>query len=312
MTRLIPIKRVLFALIVISSSGAGSSLLLAQCDLHHEPSCCHHSSCEPFLRFFDDLAAFPHGTCERDPYEERIETERHDFTQSTRTVGRGVAQLEMGYTYYYRDHHNEIEHSHATPETLLRIGLSDDIEFRVRWNYAWRFGEEEHLDGAQDMIWSFKLGVTEECGLIPESALEIRSSVPTGGSSWTLGRVEAGWDYIYSWSLAENWKLYGSTGYSPGALGEFSLTPEEAESDHFRVWSQSVATSTELTENSTMYLEWFGLYSENLADEFVISVFNIGFDYYVTDDFVLDLRVGMGLTDDTDDFFTGIGGGYRY
>ena len=38
----------------------------------------------------------------------------------------------------------------------------------------------------------------------------------------------------------------------------------------------------------------------------------MGVDYYVTDDFVLDVRVGKGLTNDSDDFFTGIGGGYRF
>lgn len=31
---------------------------------------------------------------QRDPYEERIETERHDFTQSAITVGRHVLQVE--------------------------------------------------------------------------------------------------------------------------------------------------------------------------------------------------------------------------
>ena len=40
-----------------------------------------------------------------------------------------------GYLYSHKDEGGEIEHSHATPETLLRIGLSDDIEFRIWWNY---------------------------------------------------------------------------------------------------------------------------------------------------------------------------------
>jgi hypothetical protein len=42
---------------------------------------------EPFLRFLDDLHGEDCPNLERDPYEERIETERHDFTQSTITVG---------------------------------------------------------------------------------------------------------------------------------------------------------------------------------------------------------------------------------
>ncbi|MEO2045043.1 MAG: hypothetical protein ABGX16_00535 [Pirellulales bacterium] len=56
---------------------------------------------QPRLQFLDDQA---HPCCpdsSRNPYEERIETERHDFTQSTVTVGRGVFQLESGYTYFF-------------------------------------------------------------------------------------------------------------------------------------------------------------------------------------------------------------------
>ena len=142
-----------------------------------QDGCCH-SCCgeEPFLPFLDDLRCFPHGMCKRNPYEERMETERHDYTQSTTTVGRGVLQIESGYLYLYKDQRGEIEQSHATPETLLRLGLSDDIEFRVRWNYLWKFAEDEPSeDSALDMIWSFKLQMTEQRGWLPQSALEIRS-----------------------------------------------------------------------------------------------------------------------------------------
>jgi len=61
-----------------------------------------------------------------------------------------------------------------------------------------------------------------------------------------------------------------------------------------------------------MYAEWFGIYSDNLADEFSISIFNVGIDHYVTDNIVLDIRVGKGLSDDADDFFCGVGGGIRF
>ena len=59
-------------------------------------------------------------------------------------------------------------------------------------------------------------------------------------------------------------------------------------------------------------VEWFGIYSSGLDDDYVISVFNIGLDHYLTDHLVIDFRAGVGLTDDSDDFFTGVGGGYRF
>jgi hypothetical protein len=269
--------------------------------------------CEPRIRFLDDLCCGLRVSSQRNPYEERIETERHDFTQSTKTVGRGVIQLEGGYTYFYKDFEEEIEQTHTFPEGLLRIGVSDDIEFRLRWSYAWQtIDVDEDLESAQDLIWSIKLGITEECGWIPESALEIRSSVPTGGSAFTLGRVEAGFDYIFGWELTEDWDLYGSFGYLGSGLGDISLIPEE-QGDNFDVWSTSAALGVELTEKSTVYFEWFGLFSAGLGEEdFTVSIFNVGVDYYLSDNLVVDFRVGKGLTDDSDDFFSGIGGGYRF
>ena len=53
-----------------------------------------------------------------------------------------------------------------------------------------------------------------------------------------------------------------------------------------------------------MYSGYFGLFSHALENNFSINVFNLGVDYYVTDDFVLDIRAGVGLSPDTDEFFT--------
>lgn len=278
------------------------SPLHAQCD--NRPEC--------GIRFLDDLLAFPRGTSNRDPYEERMETERHDFTQSSTTVGRGVFQVETGYLYSYKDASDEIEQAHATPETMLRLGLSDDIEFRLRWNYVWTVIDgEPHEEGAADLLWSFKLQVTEQEGFIPESALEIRSTAPTGGSAFSLGSVQTGLDYIYKWELNEDFAFYGSTSYSPGALGEPALAADDPD-DWFTVYGQSAALGIELTENNSMYTEWFTLISDGLEDNFVQSYFNIGIDHYFTDNFLIDFRVGTGLTGDSEDFFAGVGGGVRF
>lgn len=265
------------------------------------------------FEFLDDFSKPSH--CQREPYEERIETERHDFTQSAVTVGRGVVQVEGGYSYFYKDTEHEIESAHTAPEMLLRFGLSEDIEFRLRWNYAWEFIDvEDDNSGAEDLRYTLKLQMTRESeeSLLPTSALEVRGTAPTGGEAWTTERVEFGLDYIYQWQLAEGMTIAGSTGFATNGLGDFGLLPEESAEDRFISLTQSAVLGLELSEANTMYAEWFGIYSQGLEDEFTISVFNIGIDHYVNDDFVIDVRVGVGLSDDSDDFFSGIGGGYRF
>jgi hypothetical protein len=269
--------------------------------------------CEPRLKFLDDLWCFGQPVSYRDPFEERIETDRHDFTQSTTTVGCGVVQVESGYTYFYNDNGEEVEHAHTAPEMLVRLGLSDDIEFRIRWTYAWAFVDEgENVDGAEDLRWAFKLRTTDQEWFIPESALEVRFTAPTGGKAFSTEQVEFGLDYIYGWEIVEGWELYGSTGFATQALADFGLVPEEPASDRFNAWTQSVAVGGELTERVTMYNEFYGIFSDGLEEDYADVYFNVGLDYYVTNDLVLDVRVGLGVTPDADDFFSGVGGGFRF
>ncbi len=271
------------------------------------------AAAQGLFEFCDDFAKTADE--QRDPYEERLETERHDFTQSAVTVGYRVVQVESGYSYFYKDADDEIESAHTTPELLLRVGLTEDIEFRVRWNYAWIFPEAEpDAVGSEDLRYALKLQMTreEECCWRPTSALEVRGTAPTGGEEFTTDGVEFSLDYIYQWQLREGITVAGSTGFGTNGFGDIGFVAEEPQSDNFTALSQSAVVGLELSEQNTMYLEWYGIFSHGLDDEFVVSVFNIGIDHYATEDFVIDLRAGVGLTDDSDDFFVGIGGGRRF
>lgn len=198
---------------------------------------------------------------------------------------------------------------------LLRLGLTEDIEFRVRWNRAWSFiDEEEDRRGSEDLRFSLKLQMTREdpCSCRPTSALEIRGSAPTGGNDFSTDSAEFGLDYIYQWELREGLTVAGSTGFGSNGFGDFGLVGEAPGEDNFTAISQSAVIGRELSEQNTLYVEWYGIFSTGLENEYSVSVFNIGVDHYVTENFVVDIRSGVGLTDDSDDFFIGVGGGYRF
>ena len=114
---------------------------------------------------------------ERESERERIETERHDFTQSTTVVGGGTTQVEFGYTFFQGSSETEVEDSHATPELLLRFGLTEKVEFRLRFNEVWQFGEEDR-SGSEDLHWAFKVRTSDQAGWRPELSL-IHISEPT-------------------------------------------------------------------------------------------------------------------------------------
>jgi hypothetical protein len=68
-----------------------------------------------------------------------------------------------------------------------------------------------------------------------------------------------------------------------------------------------------LTERVTGYAEFFGLFTHGYGDDEDNQVYyNMGADYYLTDNFLIDARAGVGMTDDSSDFFCGLGGAFRF
>ena len=243
---------------------------------------------------------------------ERIETERHDFTQSTTVVGRGVTQVEFGYSFFQNSNEEEVEDSHTTPELMIRYGLTDKLEFRIRYNQVWQFGEED-FEGSEDLQLNFKVRTTEQFNLRPESALEIGIGVPTGADDFSTDEVEFGLDYIYGWKLNPRVEFYGSSGFATNALGEFAFRPLVPADEEFMLYTQSFAIGAELTERCTVYSEFFGLFTDGFEDDEESPVFfNVGLDFYLSDNFVLDVRGGTGVNDDADDLFFGMGGAFRF
>ncbi len=290
----------LLAILVLSGSTC-----LAQCD-----------GCDVDQRFADRLfTELQQPWCRpRAEPEGPIETDRHDFTQSSRTVGRGVAQVESGYSFFYKDDEEEIDTTHVTPELAFRYGVTDRVEVKLRFNYAWRFAHED-ADDAEDMRISTKIAILEPAGWIPETALVLRGSVPTGGQAWTTDAFQPGFSLIYTWEPAERVTFSAQSGANDNGAGDVSLEEANLEGerrDQFVAWSQSAALGLPLSESNELYLEWFGIWSYGLEDEFVQNYVNVGIDHLVTDDFVLDFRIGKGLTNDSEDFFVGAGGGVRY
>jgi hypothetical protein len=163
---------------------------------------------------------------------------------------------------------------------MFRFGLTENVEFRIRYNEVWQFGDTEDRNGSEYLRWSFKFHTTEQRGWIPESGLEVRFTAPTGGSHWSTNQVDFGLDYIYGWRLSENVEIYGSTSFSTNALGDFSFVLVAPATEDFILYTQSVALGLEMTEKTTAFVEFFGLFSDGLeANEQSPVFFNIGVDY---------------------------------
>jgi hypothetical protein len=241
--------------------------------------------------------------------EEPLVTDRPDFTESSVTVGYGVMQLETGYTFTYDNENGERVRSHSFPESLLRLGMfAEWFEFRIDWNYAEEQveigGVEDSASGAEDLGLGMKFALTPQERLLPETALILQMSVPTGSSDFTADEVLPGFNYLYGWDITDNWSLAGSTAFN-SAIDDVTL-------DSYAEFSQSWTVGHSWSERVGSYTEWFMFAPTSADTNRPEHYFNGGFTVLFGDNVQWDIRAGVGLNEAADDFFAGTGMSVRY
>ncbi len=236
---------------------------------------------------------------------EPLVTDRPDFTEASSTVGRGVAQLEAGYTYAYDSDAAGSGKSHSFPETLLRVGvLADWLELRVAWNYAeetvTEFGGVRTLQtGSEDLYLGLKLGLTGQAGILPEMALMPQMTVPTGSSHFSAGETLPGLNWLYGWDV-NDWLSTGGSTQANRALDDVTGKP-------FLAFAQSWTINYSLAERVGAYTEYFVIAPDGADTNPTESYADGGFTLVVTNNLQLDVRAGVGLNDAADDYFVGSG-----
>jgi Putative MetA-pathway of phenol degradation len=240
---------------------------------------------------------------------EPLVTDRPDFTEAPVTVGAGVIQLETGYTFTYDNQDGDRTRNHSFPESLFRIGMfADWFEFRVEWNYAIEDfeigGIEDRNSGAEDMTLGVKLALTPQECMLPETAIILQMSLPTGADAFSADEVLAGFNYLYGWDITEELSMGGSTAVN-------GATDDET-ADIYTQFSQSWTFNRSLGEQVTGYVEWYVLVPISADTNRTQNYFNGGFSVLLNDNVQWDIRAGVGLNEAADDFFAGSGLSIRY
>ncbi|MDY3559260.1 transporter [Gemmata sp. JC673] len=270
---------------------------------------------------------------DRSGAEPPITTERPDFTNSSRTVGRGRVQLESGYTFTTaRDPVARVS-SHSFPEALLRVGLlADWFEIQVGQSAlstrsagadgvarAIGFQDQGALStgaagadggvraaGFQDLYLATKFALTEGSGWRPETAVTLQMTVPTGRRELSGRHPLPGLLYLYSWELIPDLVSLGGTTAAVAAVDDTGGTYVQL--------AQSLSVGYTLTERLGAFTECFvlapaGADTPRAGPQYY---FDSGLLYRVTPNFQVDARFGFGLNRRADDVFAGVGFAVRY
>ena len=231
-------------------------------------------------------------------------TDRPDFTEASSTVGKGVAQLEFGYTYTSNSDDGKSTRSHTMGEYLLRYGIVEDwLELRVglfpvqEKNVS--MGTSNTTTGTEDLYLGFKIALTAQDGWKPEMAIIPQMTIPTGSNHFSNDETLLGLNWIYSWEINDFISTGGST--------QVNRALDETTASSYYEWAQSWTIAYTLTERLGAYTEWYGLFPNGAQTDQTQHYANGGFTYLINNDVQFDVRAGYGLNHAADDYFVGTG-----
>lgn len=226
--------------------------------------------------------------------------DRPDFTESAATIARGRLQIEGGFTRVAAD----AARLTTAGELLLRYGVGPNTEGRLTLgSYAWLEDPPfADTDGLTDIALGAKHRFVENAGLVPESALLVTATMPTGADGFTLEEVTPLVVGAFGFELSSNFGLGANLGwshvYSPG------------DRTRYHTWWGSLSLAASLSSRLGAFAEVYGFNREE-KDGDANGYADVGLTYLLNPNFQLDARVGQGFNGLDEDWLYGLGVVYR-
>jgi hypothetical protein len=254
-------------------------------------------------------------------------TDRPDLTESSSVVPESTVQIEMGWSMEEVNSPGEELRAFHFPETLARIGLHDRIELRLGWDGGqWQNLRKDSANvdsrGAGDMYLGTKISLWSEDGNLPETALIMGTSVPTGSKCRAAEQLG---NRLY----CSSFNLYSSRRYDPSAiiamsktlndrlslgwnLGTVWLTEREDDGDLDTLprGIYSVALGIAATDRTGFFVEFFGDTSLTGGSRPSNSI-DGGATFLILPNVQLDASAGKGVSSESPDWFAGAGISFR-
>ncbi|WP_010587326.1 transporter [Schlesneria paludicola] len=257
-----------------------------------------------------------------------INTDRPDFTDATYSAGKGVTIIETGYTFS-RSNDSGLHTSHRTlPESLIRVGLTDEFELRMKWfGYVMTdvtdqaTGLKDNSFGGSDLYVGFKYEAFQQDDWRPMVTILGGSTLPTGTGGVSAGVMQPFGNLVLGWGFRRWLYLKASTGVdflrntdvTQVITGISPAVPVGVHgSDSNETWHQSLSLLFQVSKRVGGFAEWYTIFSTNSSDNRGQNYIDTGVFYYLTTNVQLDARVGQRLSRETDSMFTGAGLSVRF
>ncbi|MEM6843248.1 MAG: transporter [Bacteroidota bacterium] len=217
-------------------------------------------------------------------------------TDAPTVLSPGRVQVELG--FLYQEDPDASQRLFLYPNTLVRIGLVERVEFRVSADlFQEGTGQPTFLS---PIVLGTKVGLTKNKGLIPESALIVNVTMPREGP------IEV-WNPIATPEL----RLLMSHALS----NRLALTTNlgivwENDPVSIRYPNHSYAASLDISVNDYVaaFTEFYGFWSQLEQSH----LFNMGGAILLLPDLQLDISGGVAFSDSAPDYFLSSGVSVRF
>ncbi len=252
-----------------------------------------------------------------------INTDRPDFTDAVYSVGKGVTFLENGFTFTKINTFDQHVSTRQLPESLLRHGITDEFELRLKWpGYLMTTVRDPHsgaqlnMFGSEDIDVGFKWEMLQQAGWRPMTTLVAGMTLPTGTPATSAQFVQPHFNLVAGWGLRRWLYVKTQTGCDfvhstttqivtplAGASNPTFLTVRSPPNS----WHESISVLTQWSKRVGAFHEWFMISGTGGGDRSAKHYLDMGLFLYATPNVQFDVRLGRQLSDRVNDFFTGAG-----
>lgn len=240
-----------------------------------------------------------------------ITPDRPDFVESSDVVGRGRVQIETGFISERNDADGLKTRTRSTP-TLLRLGFSDDIEFRVETDGFLRTRVQDTATGVTqtergfaDTALGFKWRMQEGDETKGQAGMAwlVHVDIDSGSAAFRGQGLRPSLRFVAEWDLPQDFSI----GVMPGIVAD-----KNDEGHRFASGMFAVTVGKALSPAWHGFVEIAGQQLASRRNGGNVVSFDFGASYLVNDSLQLDIAASRGLTRDTPDFQWGAGLSFRF
>jgi hypothetical protein len=226
--------------------------------------------------------------------QETIQTDRPDQTETPAIVPKNKLQIETGFSY---EKENTDISSSNLPTILIKYGVNDVLEIRVITGFEKQKDKNTRQSGFPLTLIGFKTKLVEEKGIQPKTSFIAHIGLPNVASTpFKTNTIAPQFRFTMQHTLTKKVSL----GYNFGAEWD-GILPSPT-------YLYTISSGFAISEKMGSYIEMFGFAPE---DQKAYHSLDGGFTYLITNNFMLDLSSGIGITKNAPKYYLSFGFSFR-